>query len=341
MKVCKFTKYTDIPDSDLFLDKIPVFASQNYADYLIESKGHNVVWFAGLKENNTVSYLLPFALIKRKFFSKGYFVTGVVSFNQLYSAEKEKKFLDKVIIYIETNKLCDWIQQGPNWALFNTVPSRAKSAKFGTYKIFLENKSEENLLKRMNRYHRKDINYAIRNNVEIKKGIENINDCLLIIGSTSKEAGLYSPSLAEIEKLAFFFKDNLRIYVSYFDNIPQSAAIFLSNKYCIFGLYAGSISGAVRGSNAYLFWEAIKDGKENNCAGFDFVGGRLKPEPGSKLERIQRFKEHFGSEFIQGYLWKMKFSNTKYYLYHILIRLLYLAKFKKYKPDIIDQESNE
>jgi hypothetical protein len=341
MKVCKFVKYVDIPGSEFFSEKIPVFATQNYADYLKESKGHDIIWFACLEGNNAVSYLIPFVVIKKKIFSKGYFLTGVVSFNQLYAAEKEKEFLDNVIIHIKANKLCDWIQQGPNWALFNTVPSRAKAAKFGTYKIFMENKSEEDLLKAMNRYHRKDINFAKRNKVEIRKGFEYINDSLLIIRSTSKEAGLYSPSQAEIEKLAFYFKDNLRIYVSYFDNIPQSAAIFLSNKYCIFGLYAGSIGGAIRGSNAYLFWEAIKDGKENNCAGFDFVGGRVKPEPGSKLERIQRFKEHFGSEFVQGYLWKLKFSNTKYYLYHILIRLFYLAKFKKYKPDIIDQESKD
>jgi len=341
MLLCKFNNYADIPGSEFFSEKIPIFATQNYADYLKELKGHKVIWFAHLEENNAVTYLLPFVVIKKRLFTKGYFLTGVVSFDYVIKTEKEKEFLEVVVSYIKENKLCDWIQQGPNWALFNTVPSGSKAVKFGTYKIFFENKREEDLLKEMNRYHRKDINFAIRSKVEIKKGIEYINDCLSIIKDTAKEAGLYSPSPAEIEKLLLYFKDNLRIYVSYFDNIPQSAAMFLCNKYCIYGLYAGSTTGALRGSNAYLFWEAIKDGKENNCSSFDFVGGRVNPEPGSKLERIQRFKVHFGSEFVQGNLWRMNFSVNKYLVYRILIRIIFLVKMKKYKPDIVDQEIKE
>jgi hypothetical protein len=338
MLLSKFNNYEDIPGRKIITEKIPVFAAQNYADYLKEFKGHNVVWFANVKENNTVSFLLPFAVIKNIMLRKGYFLTGVLSFDSGNTVEKESEFLESVISYIKKNNLCDWIQQGPNWALFNTVPSGSKAVRFGTYKIFFKDNNEEDILKKMNRYRRKDINSAIRSKVEIKKGLEYLNDCLSIIEDTSREANLYSPSLTEIEKLLLYFKDNLKIYVSYFNNVPQSAAIFLFNKYCMYGLYAGSIAGAVRGSNAYLFWEAIKDGKEKGCDSFDFVGGRINPLPGSKLERIQRFKEQFGSEFVQGYIWKMNFSVIKYTIYQILIRLIYLVKNKKYKPDIIDQE---
>jgi len=337
MKVQRFNKYAEIPGSNLFLDRIPVFATQNYADYLKEVKGHDTIWLVKL-ENNTVSFLIPFVIIKKLIFSKGYFLTDIISFDSDYTLEKENEFIEDVVLYIKKNKLCDWIQQGPNWALFNTFPAGAKAVKFGTYKIFLKKNREEELLKKMNRYHRKDINYAIRTKVEIKKGNEYLNSCLSIIKETAKEAGLSAPSSTDIEKLITFFKDDLKIYVSYFDNIAQTAAIFIRSKYCTYGLYAGSITGALRGSNVYLFWEAIKDGMVNNCDCFDFVGGRINPLPGSKLERIQRFKEHFGSEFIQGYLWKMNFSAIKYYLYQIPVSMILLAMNKKYKPDIIDQE---
>lgn len=338
MPVNKYNSFKEIPGSELFSERIPIFAGQNYADYLKEIKNHDTIWFANL-ENNKVAYLLPFAIIKKTIFRKGYFITGVVSFDPGNSPEKEKTFLEDAVLYIRKNKLCDWIQQGPNWALFKTVPSGAKAVKFGTYKIVLENNTEEDILKKMNRYHRKDINYAIRSGVEIKKGDEYINDCLSIIKNTAKEADLSSPSSTEIEKLLFHFKDNLKIYVSYFNKAPQSAAIFLYNSYCTYGLYAGSIPGALRGSNAYLFWKAIEDVMQNNCSSFDFVGGRINPPPGSKLERIQRFKKHFGCEFVQGYLWKMNFSMTKYQVYNLLIRAMYLIKGQKYNQDIIDEET--
>jgi hypothetical protein len=53
---------------------------------------------------------------------------------------------------------------------------------------------------------------------------------------------------------------------------------------------------------------------------------------------MQRFKEHFGGEFIEGYLWKMNFSLLKYYLYQFLVRTILFLKGKKYKADIIDEE---
>lgn len=337
MLVYRYDYFADIPGCEIHSGKIPIFATQYYADYIKEIKGHETVWFAYL-ENGTAYYLLPFAVIKKLIFRKGYFVTALVSFEQDSSLEKEKEFLDNVVLYIKKQKLCDWIQQGPNWAIFNTVPSGSKAVMFGTYKISLKDKSEEDIFKMMNRYHRKDINYAIRSKVEIKKGIDNINDCLSIIQDTAKEADIYSPSIIEIKKLLLYFQDNLRIYVSYFNNVPQSAAIFLCNKYCTYGLYAGSITGALRGSNAYLFWEAIKDTKKNNSVYFDFVGARMNPPPDSKLQRIQRFKEHFGSELIQGYLWKMNICVFKYNIYQFLVRMIYSAKGKKLMPDIIDQE---
>src|SRR4030095_9404392 len=147
-------------------DRIPVFATQNYADYLKEVKGHDTIWLVKL-ENNTVSFLIPFVIIKKLIFSKGYFLTDIISFDSDYTLEKENEFIEDVVLYIKKNKLCDWIQQGPNWALFNTFPAGAKAVKFGTYKIFLKKNREEELLKKMNRYHRKDIHYAIRTKVEI------------------------------------------------------------------------------------------------------------------------------------------------------------------------------
>jgi lipid II:glycine glycyltransferase (peptidoglycan interpeptide bridge formation enzyme) len=337
MLVYKYKKFADMPGYENYTDKIPVFATQNYADYLKEIKGHDTVWFAYI-ENNTACYLLPFTVIKKLIFRKGYFLTGVVSFDQENSLEKEKEFLENVIIYIKKDKLCDWIQQGPNWALFNTFPSASKAVRFGTYRIYLKGKSEDELYSAIYNADRRSIRKAENNNVMVKKGVDYLNDCLEIINSTARTANLDSLSADYAKKLLNFLNDNIKIYVSYKEDIPQCSAVFIGNKFCTYAHYAGSIIKAFRGSNVLLNWEAIKDAKNNGCEYFDFVGARINPPPGSKLERIQRFKEHFGSELIQGYLWKMNFSVFKYYIYQFIVRITYFVKMKKYKRDIIDEE---
>ena len=337
MLVNKFNKFFDIPGGRLFFEKIPIFATQNYADYLKEIKNHDTVWFAHI-ENNTACYLLPFTVVKKLIFRKGYFLTGVISFIRENSPKKEKEFLENVIFHIKKDNLCDWIQQGPNWALFNTFPSGSKAVKYGTYRINLKDKNESELFKAIKKIDRQDINKAIRSEVKIKKGGDYLESSLEIINDTAKKGDLQLLTLDEAKKLLFYFNDNLKIYVSYKDNIQQSATIFIGNKYCLYAFYSGSKKGPFRGSNSYLFWEAIKDAKNGNSIFFDFVGARINPPPGSKLERIQRFKEHFGSEFVQGYLWKMNFSYIKYFIYRIIVRLMYFVKMKRYKPDIIDEE---
>jgi lipid II:glycine glycyltransferase (peptidoglycan interpeptide bridge formation enzyme) len=138
--------------------------------------------------------------------------------------------------------------------------------------------------------------------------------------------------------MSFYFRDKSKIYVSYLDDVPQTAVIFLGNEYCTYALYAGSIIKAFRGANSYLDWEAILEAKKCNSSYFDFVGARINPEPGSKLERIQNYKSRFGSEFVQGYLWKMVISKRKYFIYKTILKIYFLLKNNKIKKDIIDQE---
>ena len=337
MLVNKFNKFFDIPGSRLFFEKIPIFATQNYSDYLKEIKNHDTVWFAHI-ENDTVWYLLPFTVIKKLIFRKGYFLTGIISFDRENSLEKEKEFLENVILQIKKDNLCDWIQQGPNWALFNTFPSGSKAVKFGTYRIYFKNKNEEELYKSIYNADRRSIKKAKNNDVKVKKGADYLNDCLKIIDDTAKTAKIDSLSANDAKRLLYFLDENIKIYVSYKEDVPQGAAIFVGNKHSTYAHYAGSITRAYRGSNVILNWEAIKDAKLRGCEYFDFAGARVNPPTGSKLERIQRFKEHLGSEFVQGYLWKMNFSYIKYFIYRIIVRLMYFVKMKRYKPDIIDEE---
>lgn len=101
-------------------NKIPLFAKQEYADYLISYKGVKTIWFVQ-KEQDALDFILPFAIQKKFLFVRGYFLTSVNNIGN-NSIEREKVFLEEVVTLIKKKKLCDWIQQSPNWALFNVVP---------------------------------------------------------------------------------------------------------------------------------------------------------------------------------------------------------------------------
>ena len=125
--------YNYLPETCNNQLKFPIFASQAYANYLAESKSIQTMWFVEEVEG-IVSFMIPFAILKKSIFKKGYFLTAVNNLNG-NPIEKENEFLESVICLIRERKICDWIQQSPNWAIFNRCPKNSISCQFGSYRI--------------------------------------------------------------------------------------------------------------------------------------------------------------------------------------------------------------
>lgn len=333
MTIQRFSKLFDIPEIENFIEVIPIFASQEYADYLKKAKNYCFIWFYAYISPDT-RLIIPFATRKKYIFKVGTFLTATISLNKKISVETEKKFLNSIIKLIKEDNLCDWIQQSPNWAIFRSYPDGAVFSPFGSYQINLREKSVEELFNSIQKKDRYDIKKAIKEGVEIKSGNNLLNEALVLIAATAKKANLDIPSITELT----YLKDNIQIFISYHEGIPQSSAIFYTSKYAWYNMYAGLNQNPFRGANSLLYWSAIKHAKEKNVIFFDFVGARINPEPGSKQEKIQRFKEHFGVELFAGFLWKIQLNKFKYCIYNYSRRTFYLIKGKKFKGDIIDQE---
>lgn len=337
IKISIFNKFSDIPNLENLKNKIPIFATQEYADYLYGEKKLKTIWFVS-GSFNKVDFIIPFGISKKHLFTKGQFLTAVNNLKDA-SIDKENEFLECVVQQVKEKKLCDWIQQGPNWAIFRSIPKGAIYAEFGTYKINLKEKTEEELFNSIRTKDRGDVRKAIKENVIIKKGINHLNDSLLIINNTLSTAGISIIDSQKVERIYRYLSQNLLIYVAYNEkDIPQSSVIFYSNDFSTYAIFAGSIKRPNRGATTYLYWEAIKTAKANNVNYFDFVGARINPEHGSKQERIQKFKEHFGVELYKGYIWKMPMNKFKYCLYQLGIKFYFKIKNKEYRGDIIDQE---
>ena len=88
-----------------------------------------------------------------------------------------------------------------------------------------------------------------------------------------------------------------------------------------------------------LQWTAILDMKRLGVNIYDFVGARISPKEGSKLETIQRFKARFGSQMKVGYLWKYPLNKFKYKTFYFLVRMHACLKKQTYIGDIIDEEN--
>ena len=334
MKLKVYSKFELIPICEELKNSIPIFATQQYADYLFKIKKNRTIWFK-TDHNDSLNYLIPFSIMKRGPFKKGVFLTNIISAEKNSFVEYEKEFLNTIIEYIKRNNLCDWIEQCPNWAIFNTYPSGAVYAPFGTYRINMEDKTQEEIFKNLDRRVRQSINKAIREKVVIIKDGKYNRETIELIRKTLKLAKI--KAFTHI-KFDVFLKNNFVDYTAYLGDQPQSSVVFLYNSYSTYAMYAGRMENSSRGATCLLYWEAIKESKGKNIKYFDFVGARINPEKDSKLFRIQQFKSHFGGKLHEGFIWKMILNRSKYFLYTFYVKTLNLIRGKKNKGDIIDQE---
>jgi hypothetical protein len=337
MLIKYYKKIADLPGIEKFSDLLPVFASQEYADYLKAVKNSSVIWFhCSINHDNEI--IIPFAVRNKMIFKTGMFLTAPICLVEKVVIETEREFLNSIIAIIKKEKLCDWIGQPPNWAIFNVVPSNSIYCEFGSYIIDLLNNSEEELYAKVNYHHKRLLNKAKNNNIAIKNSIELLEDCSNVFMDAANHGNHTLPKKKEIEDILRYLPDNTDIYVSYNESHPQSSVICFTNKFCVYAAYIGKTSDASVGENHLLHWQAIKDAKQKGIKYFDFIGARINPFPGSKQEGIQKFKKYFGGELVRGYLWKMPIRKLKYHSYNFLVRGKYFIKFNKYKGDIIDQE---
>jgi len=131
--------------------------------------------------------------------------------------------------------------------------------------------------------------------------------------------------------------NHAEIFVAYKENEPQGCAVIPYSEFCAYYLWGGSIEKPFLGSMNLLQWNLIKYFKSTGVQKYDFVGARIKPEEGSKLEGIQRFKVRFGATMRTGYLWKHVYNPLKFKLYRFASKLKNWNN-RSSQGDIIDQE---
>jgi len=309
-----------IVKSDKLINQyLPIFATKEF----LKTKSDNFAWFV------SEDFILPFYIDKRSIFSKLVFTTQTIVLNE---NSDEKEFLDSVIEKARELNV-DFIAQPMANVLFNFVPKNSKYIKWGSYVVDL-NISEEDILKNMHSKHRNVIRKAIKDGVIV----EETQDISLIyenLKETMQRQNRAYPSLEELEKI----KTIAKFYIAKKDEAIQGCAVLPYNSFGAYYLYGGSIARPYTGALNYLHYYAMLDMKKNGVKRYDFMGARLNVEKGSKLEGIQRFKNRFGGELKEGYLWKYEYKPLKIKLIDIIQKIRYKLQDRIYLGDAIEQES--
>lgn len=319
-------------------ENLSIFASKEYLNSYAKESG----WLGGF-ENNQLKYILPFSIFKKEIGSicllkKIIFHTNIIKGDPNLETQptQEKEFLNSVIQYLKQEKI-DLVMQPPASALFDHVPDQSKFIKFASYIINLE-EPEEKIWENMHSKHRNVIRKAEKEGVTISNDKKHLDLCYNMLTETQ---GRSQKSFVQQEKFKDMMKQldkNIEIFTAWHDNKIQGCAIIPFSQYSAYYLYGGSSANPFSGSMNLLHWEAIKYFKNKNVKQYDFVGARLNPPPGSKLEGIQRFKSRFGGQMKEGYLWKMPINPFKSKCMNIVSLTKSLLRGQIYKGDIIDQE---
>lgn len=309
-------------------EQYPIFASEQYLHSISDEYG----WLCGFK-NKRMQFVLPFVIKKKLIFRYLEFQTSTLYMDNSLTVQEERTFLNEVVNYFRKNSSIDFIKQPSTSVVFNIVPDQSIYAPFGSYVIDLT-LSEEELWNKVHSKHRNVIRRAEKDQVHIVRDKTYAMLAYDMIYKTMARSNMSFYSRDYYKDILSGLNKNIEVFIAFKDNVPQGCAVIPYSSHCAYYLLGGSVEHPSLGAMNLLHWEAMKYFKAMGVCLYDFVGARIIPPKGSKLEGIQRFKNRFGSTMKQGYLWKAPIRNWKYYLFRILLQI----KKKTKTVDVIEQE---
>lgn len=326
-------------------NKIEDIVSREYAD-----EHYNVFYSEGIlkegqKSGNEIlflysdKYVIPVTLSKRSIFYYAHLNVEPAIIKD--GEETLKSFLDDVCTYLKNTLKVQWINQTSAASFFMDFPTGSKHIPFGSHVIDLS-LDEDSLWKNVHSKHRNVIKKAEKDGVTIECGRTQklVEDYHNIDIETWNRSSKKAAATNHWKELLDDLGENAIIYMAYLDGEPQSGAFFYFNNQMCYYMYGANKNNPHIGSGNLLQWRAILDMKTAGVKKYSFVGCRINEDENSKFHGIQRFKERFGGELVQGYMFKMNFNALMRKLFNVAVSLKGLKSSFKYHPykDIIDQE---
>jgi hypothetical protein len=305
--------------------ELSIYASEPF----LKSVGDEYGWLGGFDQQDRLRCVLPYTVVRKAVFRMVRFRVDTIPLGGDLTVEEEKSFLNSVVEYFRASG-ADMIIPPSTNTIFRTYPDGAIAAPYGTYVINLS-QPEEALLANFNSSHRRKVRLATKAGVQIRSGVENMETAYRLVRDTFKRSALGFMGHDAFKRMVLGLGENVKIFVAEHQGVVQGCTVIPFSGHSAYYVYGGSIPEPETGSMNLLHWEAIRLFRGLGVKRYDFVGVRINPEPGSKQEGLKMFKERFGGQLMQGYMWKYSFHPLKYLVYGLAVRL-------RRGGDIVDQE---
>jgi hypothetical protein len=295
---------------------LSIYASEPY----LKTVGDEYGWLGGIDESGNLRCILPFTIIRKAIIRMVRFQIETIPLSDDFDVMEEKSFLNSAVEYFRATG-ADMIIPATTNAIFRTYPDQAVAAPYGTLKINL-NRPEEILWDHLHSKHRNVIRNATKKNVRILSGGEHSDLAYRLVRDTFKRSSLSFMSLDAFLRLIRGLGPNVRILIADYQGAPQGCAIIPFSNHSAYYVYGGTVPEPVTGAMNLLQWEAIRYFRESGVQFYDFCGVRINPDQGSKQAGLMMFKERFGAQLFQGYMWKCSLHPMKSAVYSLGVRLL-------------------
>lgn len=278
-------------------------------------------------------YLIPFSAKKRYCFKFGGFIFEPVKACTA-GDESIQNFLDSCLDFLKKKQHIQFITVNPAYTNFLGYPHNSVRIPFGNYICDLE-QSEEDLFAAVHSKHRNCIRKAIKDGVYVESGCtEDLLDKYMDMDRATWERSQCNgvPKEFYLKRMASF-PDNCRIFISYFDGVPQSGAFIYYDADKAYYMFGANKDHPHNGAGNLLQWEIVLWLKKIGVKSYSFVGCRIQEDEDSKYHEIQRFKQRFGGELLEGYMFKSVLNPVMYKLYVFALSLK-----KVHLCDAVDEE---
>jgi len=304
---------------------LSIYASESFLKSVSDEYG----WLGGIDGQGNIRCILPYTIIKKAFFRLVRFRVETIPMRADLEIQEEKNFLNSAIEFFRGIG-ADMIIPATTNTIFRTYPDGADAAPYGTYIIDLQ-QPEKTIWGNISSSHRRKIRHARKNGVEIKNGLEYLEIVHQLVRDTFKRSSIPFMGLNEFSRMITGLSENVKIFIAEHGRSVQGCLVVPFSNHSAYYVYGGSILQPEVGATNLLHWEAIRYFKERNVKRYDFVGVRINPKKGSKQEGLMLYKQRFGGELVQGYIWKYSINPIKYPVYSMAVRLLRGG-------DIVDRE---
>lgn len=163
------------------------------------------------------------------------------------------------------------------------------------YRLYLEGRSEEELLANLTQGTRRKIRIAMRRGVEVRPvGIEYLDEFLRIMKVTGERDGFNIRPRAYFERMLEALGEHVRLYMGFYESLPVCGAITTNyaGKVCYVYGASDNIHRDVM-PNYLMQWEMIRWAAETGCTVYDFQGVSGNLEEGSHMYGLYQFKRGF------------------------------------------------